>query len=56
MPNEHTTQCEHEDCVCEVTSPMRGAAYCSDYCEARDTNDEQMEMGCSCGHPGCDTP
>ena len=49
-----TQPCEHQDCNCTVTGGTQGAAYCSDFCEQRDTTDEEMESSCGCGHPPCD--
>ncbi len=52
----HTQPCEYQECQCTVTGPVEGAAYCSDICESRDTDDEEMATGCECGHPPCDAP
>jgi len=51
----HTQPCEYSECNCTVTGGMSGAAYCSEVCESRDTNDEEMELVCACGHSPCDT-
>jgi hypothetical protein len=50
----HTQPCEYQHCLCTVTGAVEGAAYCSAVCEGRDGTDEQMEVGCECGHPPCD--
>jgi hypothetical protein len=52
----HTQPCEYQECQCVVTGAVEGASYCSDICESRDTNDEEMESACECGHPPCDSP
>ena len=49
-----TQPCEYELCHCTVTGGTDGAAYCSDVCRDRDSTDEEMEVGCECGHPPCD--
>jgi hypothetical protein len=51
----HTQPCEYSECNCTVTGGMSGAAYCSDVCKSRDTDDEEMELVCACGHSPCDT-
>jgi hypothetical protein len=50
----HTQPCEHSMCQCVVTGAVEGAAYCSDVCQSRDTDDEEMASGCECGHSPCD--
>ena len=41
-------KCAHPICNCPAREDNK---YCSTYCE--DAGDE-MEIGCDCGHPGCD--
>jgi hypothetical protein len=49
-----TQPCEYELCNCQVTGRTEGAAYCSETCRDRDSNEEEREMACECGHPPCD--
>jgi len=51
----HTQPCEYTECACVVTGAVEGASYCSDICRDRDGQSEEMEVGCECGHPPCDT-
>ncbi len=46
--------CEYDLCNCVVTGGTEGAAFCSDECRSRATNDEETETGCECGHSPCD--
>jgi hypothetical protein len=52
--NTMTQPCEYELCNCTVTGGTAGAAYCSEECRARDSNDEEMATACECGHSPCD--
>jgi hypothetical protein len=52
--SSHTQPCEYEYCKCTVTGELDDAAYCSAICKARDTDREEMEENCECGHPPCD--
>jgi hypothetical protein len=52
----YTQPCEYQDCQCTVTGALRGGAYCSEICAARDTSDEETMTACECGHSPCDTP
>ncbi|HXP93109.1 MAG TPA: hypothetical protein VN905_06525 [Candidatus Binatia bacterium] len=52
--SEMTVECAHAICNCEVTAPMTGEAYCSDYCQDAALTDDQDF--CACGHPPCDEP
>jgi hypothetical protein len=54
MPGTMTQPCEYSLCNCQATGNTAGAAYCSEICRDRDTNDEEMEVACECGHPPCD--
>jgi hypothetical protein len=54
--NRLTQPCEYQECQCTVTGNVEGAAYCSAVCQHRDGLDEQMSVGCECGHPPCDAP
>ncbi len=49
-----TQPCEYEMCNCTVTGGTEGAAYCSEECKARDTDSEENELACACGHSPCD--
>jgi len=50
-----TQPCEYALCNCTVTGLTEGGgAYCSEICRDRDTQDEEMEAGCECGHSPCD--
>jgi hypothetical protein len=52
--NTYTQPCEYQECNCQVTGGVEGAAYCSDVCRERDSTDEEMELVCECAHPPCD--
>jgi hypothetical protein len=51
------TLCSNPICECTVTATLDGLdafeAYCSDYCKAADTTNEDDTI-CACGHPPCD--
>jgi hypothetical protein len=44
-----TDKCMHPSCNCPA---MAGADYCSDECIR---NKDDLESGCQCGHPECQT-
>ena len=52
----HTQPCEYQECQCTVTGGVQGANYCSEVCRARDSEAEEMSVGCACGHSPCDGP
>ncbi len=54
--SSRTQPCEYQECQCTVTGAVEGATYCSDVCESRDNDDEEMAVGCECGHSPCDAP
>ena len=54
MSNSMTQPCEYSLCNCTVTGKTSGAAYCSEICQERDSQSEEMETDCECGHPPCD--
>lgn len=54
MSGTMTQPCEYPKCNCTVTATPETGGYCSEICRERDTDDEEMEVSCECGHPQCD--
>jgi hypothetical protein len=54
MSNTMTQPCEYSLCNCSAVGSIEGGAYCSDICRERDSDEEEMESACECGHPPCD--
>jgi len=52
MSNQQTIECANAACNCMVTEFIDTEAFCSDYCQGAD-EDEEMDF-CECGHPPCD--
>jgi hypothetical protein len=46
---EKTDLCAHKGCNCLAPA---GGDYCSDYCSL---DEDDLEAGCRCGHPECQT-
>jgi len=44
-------KCGHAGCTC---LPAPGTAYCNSHCEGIQETSLPEEVGCGCGHIGCD--
>jgi hypothetical protein len=44
-------KCGHPGCSC---LPGDGSEFCSDHCEQVQFHEPKEEVGCLCGHTGCD--